>query len=251
MAEYLRCCPECRSPQRFTPPSALSFFLHSLVSDTEPRFSMFGCGLEQLSVSLMTVMLNSPNVLGVAGTPQRQINSIGSGISFVYDGQHKFNIITLYSTNSAERERARVERLRVNSKIFIQDNEDDDDDDGAGRRSYSVAPQFQEVFRSVNGFIYVANAETMPETAVREDEFAQISAVLQPEFGPSSRPLLVLSCVSRDGESQRTSASVSVAHQLKLNLLPNPWMVQDVVAESLSGLLEGICWLLKHSGLRV
>ncbi|KAI5613850.1 F-box only protein 4 isoform X2, partial [Silurus asotus] len=98
MAEYLRCCPECRSPQRFTPPSALSFFLHSLVSDTEPRFSMFGCGLEQLSVSLMTVMLNSPNVLSVAGTPQRQINGIGSGISFVYDGQHKFNIITLYST---------------------------------------------------------------------------------------------------------------------------------------------------------
>ncbi|XP_053092469.1 F-box only protein 4 isoform X2 [Pangasianodon hypophthalmus] len=243
MAEYLRCCPECRSPQRCTPPSALSFFLHSLVSDTEPRFSMFGSGLEQLDVSLMTVMMNSPNVLSVAGIPQRQINGIGSGISFVYDGQHKFNIITLYSTNSAERERARVERSRVNSKLFVHE------DDGTGSGRYSVAPQFQEVFRSVNGFIYVANAET--QTALREDEYAQISAVVQPVFGPPSRPLLVLSCVSRDGETQRKSACVSVAHQLQLNLLPNPWMVQDVVAESLSGLLEGIAWLLRHSGLRV
>uniref|UniRef100_W5UID1 F-box only protein 4 n=1 Tax=Ictalurus punctatus TaxID=7998 RepID=W5UID1_ICTPU len=245
MAEYLRCCPECRSLQRCTPPSALSFFLHSLVSDTEPRFSMFGSGLEQLDVSLMTVMMNSPHILSVAGIPQRQINGIGSGISFAYDGQHKFNIITLYSTYSAERERARVERSRVNSKLFMEEEED-----GRGRRSYSVAPQFQEVFRSVNGFIYVANAAET-QTAIRQDEHAQIRAVLQPVFGPPSRPLLVLSCVSRDGETRRTNASVSVAHQLQLNLLPNPWMVQDVVAESLSGLLEGIGWLLRHSGLRV
>ncbi|KAG7331910.1 hypothetical protein KOW79_003744 [Hemibagrus wyckioides] len=244
MAEYLRCCPECRSPQRCTPPSALSSFLHSLVSDTEPRFSMFGSGLEQLDVSLMTVMMNSPHVLRVAGIPQRQINSIGSGISFVYEGQHKFNIITLYSTNSAERARARAERSRVNSKLFVHE-----DDDGSGKPGYSVAPQFQEVFRSVNGFIYVTNAET--ETAIREDEFAQISAAVQPMLNSPSRPLLVLSCVSRDGETQRRSACVSIAHQLQLHMLPNPWMVQDVVAESLSGLLEGVNWLLRHSGLRV
>ncbi|XP_027026879.2 F-box only protein 4 isoform X1 [Tachysurus fulvidraco] len=239
MAEYLRCCPECRSPQRCTPPSALSSFLHSLVSETEPRFSMFGSGLEQLDVSLMTVMMNSPNVLRVAGIPQRQINSIGSGITFEYEGHPKFNIITLYSTNSAERARARVERTRVNSKVFVRY----DDDDGSGRPRYSIAPQFQEVFRSVNGFIYVTNAET--ETAIREDEYAQISAVVQPMFGSPTRPLLVLSCVSRDGENQRRSACVSVAHQLQLHLLPNPWMVQDVVAESLSGLLEGVSWLLR------
>ncbi|KAF5880007.1 F-box only protein 4-like, partial [Clarias magur] len=223
MAEYLRCCPECRSRHCCTPPFALSSFLHSLVSETEPRFSMFGPGLEQLDVSLMNVMMNSPHVLKVAGIPQRQINGIGSGISFLYDAQHKFNIITLYSTYRAERDRAREERSRVESKVFVQEEEeDDDDDDDGGRRSFSVAPQFQEVFRSVNGFIYVANAET--HTAVREEEFAQISAALQPVFGPPSRPLLVLSCVSRDGENQKTSACVSVAHQLQLGLLPNPWM---------------------------
>ncbi|XP_062855621.1 F-box only protein 4 [Trichomycterus rosablanca] len=245
MAEYLRCSPACRFRQPRPPPSALSFLSGFLVPETEPRFAMFGAGLEQLDESLVTVMMNSPHVLGLGGIPQRQINGIGSGISFIYGGQHKFNIITLYSTNRAERERARVDRSAVSSKIFIQE-----DDDGSGRPRISVAPQIQEVIRAVNGFIYVVNAE-QEAVKVREDEWTQIIAVLQPDFGSTSRPLLVLSCISREEENQRTSPSVSVAHQLQLHLLPNPWMVQDVVAASLSGLTDGMDWLLRHSGVRL
>lgn len=35
---------------------------------------MFGPGLEQLEVSLMNVIMNSPEILPLAGIPQRQID---------------------------------------------------------------------------------------------------------------------------------------------------------------------------------
>lgn len=112
-------------------------------------------------------------------------------------------------------------------------------------------------------------------------EWAQIQALVDPALGSSSRPLLVLSCVSREEPDQiRTTSSsstrtpcVDMAQRLCLPMLPNPWMVsqsvlsclceipfifghvsfqvQDTVAESLSGVLDGISWLLGCSGLRL
>ncbi len=115
--------------------SVTSFF-QSLVPVLEPQFAMFGPGLEQLEISLMNTIMLSPHVLPIAGLPQRQIDGavplllvyscqllnntlmlcsvvafsaleldviffsgIGSGISFKYKDQHRFNIATLYSTN--------------------------------------------------------------------------------------------------------------------------------------------------------
>ncbi|XP_076859411.1 F-box only protein 4 isoform X2 [Brachyhypopomus gauderio] len=157
MAEYRRSSPACRRQWRQRRPAyeAVTSFLQSLAGGGEPRFAMFGPGLEQLDVSLMTTMMHTPAVLPVAGIPQRQIDGVGSGISFLYKGQHRFNIITLYSTNCAERERARLEHLRVRSKLFDQQGADE-----SGRPCYSATPQVQQVCRAVNGFIFVANAET-------------------------------------------------------------------------------------------
>ncbi|XP_072537280.1 F-box only protein 4 [Salminus brasiliensis] len=242
MSEYLRCSPVCRGQYGQQRPAleAVAYFLQNLVAGAEPRFAMLGPGLEQLDVSLMTTMMYSPHILPVAGIPQRQIGGIGSGISFLFNGRNKFNIITLYSTNSSERERARLEQQSVRSKLFVQEGE------AEGRSVYSVAPQVQEVCQAVNGFIFVSNAET---DRGRMEEYSQLRAVLQPIWGPASRPLLVLSCVSREGADR--TPSVTVAHQLQLHLLTNPWMVQDAVSESLAGLLDGLCWLLKQSGVRL
>ncbi|KAG9270598.1 F-box only protein 4 [Astyanax mexicanus] len=242
MSEYLRCSPACRRQYGQHRPAleAVAHFLQNLVAGAEPRFAMLGPGLEQLDISLMTTMMYSPHILPMAGIPQRQIEGIGSGISFLYNNRHKFNIITLYSTYSSERERARLEQQSVRSKLFVQQGEVE------GLPVYSVTPQVQEVCQAVNGFIFVSNAET---DRGRMEESSQLQSVLQPVWGPASRPLLVLSCVSREG-AQRTP-SVTVAQQLQLHLLANPWMVQDVVSESLAGLLDGIGWLLKHSGLRL
>ncbi|XP_035291463.1 F-box only protein 4 [Anguilla anguilla] len=249
MAEYLRSSPACRRPCR--PPrqghGAVASFLQSLYLSAEPRLLMFGPGLEQLEVSLMNVLMRSPHVLPVAGIPRRQINGVGSGVSFMFRDQHKFNILVLYSNNSAERERARLERQNVHSRLFVQEGDGQTDSP-----AFSIAPFVQEVCRAVDGFIYVANAEAAMAGGL-EVERAQFRAMLDPSWGQSSRPVLVLSCVSREapGGTRTRTPCVVLAHQLDLQQLQNPWMVQDVVCESLAGVTDGIGWLLGACGLRL
>ncbi|KAI1900083.1 hypothetical protein AGOR_G00046380 [Albula goreensis] len=250
MTEYLRSSPACR--RQWRPPrqthGAVASFLQSLSLTAEPRFLMFGPGLEQLEISLMYVMMRSPHVLPVAGLPRRQIDGVGSGVSFMFRGQHKFNVLVLYSNNSIERERARLEQQNVQSRLFVQEEDGQTD-----VPAYSIAPFVQDVCRAVDGFIYVANAETGWDGKL-EVERAQIRAMLDPLWGPVTRPVLVLSCVSRDGPGAgRTSRTpcVVMAQRLNLRRLLNPWMVQDTVSESLSGIMDGIGWLLGACGLRL
>ncbi|XP_076005462.1 F-box only protein 4 [Genypterus blacodes] len=258
MAEYLKSCPSCRQqwlPSR-APYEVVTSFLQSLVPSSEPRYAMFGPGMEQLSVSLVTRLMYAPDVLPLAGTPHRQINGIGSGISFMFNNQHKFNILTLYSTNRAERERARVQQQVVTNKLFTCEGTDE-----SGCPIFSPLPHVQQVCQVVDGFIYVANAER--ETGEGDSEAAQIRAGLSSAWGSASRPLLVLSCISREepevasdpeitqNQEKRQIPCIYMAQRLGLPQLVNPWMVQDTVAESLSGLLDGLSWLLKCSGVKV
>ncbi|XP_053181187.1 F-box only protein 4 isoform X3 [Scomber japonicus] len=156
MAEYLKGCPSCRQKWLPSRPTykVVTSFLQSLVPSSEPRYAMFGPGMEKLDVSLVTRLMRAPDVLPVSGTPHRQINGIGSGISYMFKNQHKFNILALYSTNRAERERARVEQQSISNKLFTFEGSDD-----SGYPVYSPAPHVQQVCQVVDGFIYVANAE--------------------------------------------------------------------------------------------
>uniref|UniRef100_A0A3Q0R341 F-box protein 4 n=1 Tax=Amphilophus citrinellus TaxID=61819 RepID=A0A3Q0R341_AMPCI len=255
MSEYLKGCPSSRQQWLPSRPAyeVVTSFLQLLVPSSEPRYAMFGPGMEQLDVSLVTRLMCAPDILPVSGTPHRQINGVGSGISYVFNNQHKFNILTLYSTNSRERERARVEQESFSNKLFNFEGTDD-----SGDPVYIPAPQVQQVCQVVDGFIYVANAE--PGRGDEKSEVAQIRAVLNCSKGSMSKPLLVLSCVSREQpEAIRTPSirarsrtpCVDMAKRLGLPQLPNPWMVQDTVAESLLGLLDGISWLLRCSGVKL
>ncbi|XP_008292076.1 F-box only protein 4 isoform X2 [Stegastes partitus] len=261
MSEYLKGCPSCRKQWLPSRPAyeVVTSFLQSLVPSSEPRYAMFGPGMEQLDVSLVTRLMYAPDILPVSGTPHRQINGIGSGISYMFNNQHKFNILTLYSTNRAERERARVEQQSISNKLFTLEGTDE-----SGDPLYSPAPQVQQVCQVVDGFIYVANAEPGRDGM---SEVAQIRAVMNCAGGATSRPLLVLSCISREpSEAIPTAAQqndtdrlgtrcrtpcVEMAKRLGLPQLSNRWMVQDTVAESLSGLLDGISWLLRCSGVKL
>ncbi|XP_056448748.1 F-box only protein 4 isoform X2 [Gadus chalcogrammus] len=263
MAEYMKGHPACRQKWQFSRPpyEVVTSFLTSLLPSSEPRYAMFGPGIEQLDVSMVTRLMHAPDVLPVAAIPSgRQINGIGSGISYTYNHQHKLNILTLYSTNRAERDRARVGQYSVNDKLFTSE-----DTDPPSCPMFIPNPQVQEVCQAVSGFIYVANAE--PGQGDGTVEAAKIQAMLSPAWGSTARPLLVLSCVSRERLKEDLEAdaalrttptgarcrtpSVEMAQRLRLPQLPNPWMVQDTVAESLSGLLDGISWLLRYSGLRI
>ncbi|XP_034026435.1 F-box only protein 4 isoform X2 [Thalassophryne amazonica] len=255
MAEYLKGCPSCRHQWLPSRPryEIVTSFLQSLVASYEPRYAMFGSGIEQLDVSLVTKLMHSPDVLPVSGTPHRQVNGIGSGISYMFNNQHRFNILTLYSTNKAERDRAKVQQQSTNSKLFTAEGKDQ-----SGHPIFSPAPQVQQVCQVVDGFIYVANAE--PGRGDWEVEAAQIRAVLSSAWGSTSRPLVVLSCISREepqsdritrNRARCRSPCVEMAKKLDLPQLTNPWMVQDTVAESLFGLLDGISWLLRCSGVKL
>lgn len=149
--------------------------------------------------------------------------------------------MTLYSTTSVERKRAREEQAAVVNKMFYQENSTVGNQQAV---QYNVIAQVKKVCEVVDGFIYVANAEAHKKHD-REEELAHILAMIDPALGPPNRPLLVLSCVSHFGVER--IPCVYMAHQLQLNLLPRPWMVQDTVAATLSGLLSGIEWLLEEA----
>ncbi|NXY81863.1 FBX4 protein, partial [Alcedo cyanopectus] len=221
MAVYKKSCPRSRrslksSRRRY---EAVTSFLQSLVSQAEPRFAMFGPGLEELDDSLVQKMMTCPEILLVAGLPQRQIHGIGSGVSFQFNNNQKFNVLTLYSTTSAERRRARTEQAVAVNKMFYQENSIAVNQQAM---HYSVIDQVKKVCEVVDGFIYVANAEAHKKHD-RQEELARILAMLNPALGPANRPLLVLSCVSHGGVKR--IPCVHMAHQLQLNLLCQPWMV--------------------------
>ncbi|XP_061473193.1 F-box only protein 4 isoform X2 [Rhineura floridana] len=240
MATYKKCCSwrkRCLKPSRPAYGTVTSF-LQSLIVQAEPRFAMFGPGLEDLDESLVHRMMTSPEILPLAGIPSRQMHGVGSGVTFHLNGQ-KFNIITLYSKTSKERRRAKEEdTLSVNKMFYAESSVD-------GKTHYSLIEHIKNMCRLIDGFIYVADAE-VHKRHNRQIEFDRLLAMLDPVLGPPDRPLLILSCVSCAGIKR--IPCVYMAHQLQLNLLGHrPWMVQDTEAAALDGLLDGIQWLLEQT----
>lgn len=167
----------------------------------------------------------------------------------------------------AEREQARVQQQSISSKLFNLDGSDE-----TGCPVYTPAPQLQQVCQVVDGFIYIANAEPgrgliklgsfyflffvadivnkrkgiylkqiFPTTGDGASEAAHIRAVLRSGRETSPRPLLVLSCISREEPetaksanlqnvtrnlARRRTSCVDIAKRLELPKTINPWMVR-------------------------
>nr|XP_056705033.1 F-box only protein 4 [Euleptes europaea] len=241
LAVYKKCCSWRKRPLKSSQSSyrTVTSLLHALVTQTEPRYAMFGPGLEDLDESLVHRMMTSPEVLPLAGLPHRQIHGIGSGVTFCFKNNQKFNILTLYSKTSKERRTAREASANPINKIFYEINNID------GTMQYNPIEHVKNLCVLVDGFIFVADAEAHKRHS-RQTEVAQIAAMLNPALGPPGRPLLILSCVSSAGIER--IPCVYMAHQLQLNSLGQPWMVQDTEASTLAGLLDGIEWLLEETG---
>lgn len=73
---YKMCCPYTRRSLKSSRPmyGAVTSFLHSLIIQNEPRFAMFGPGLEELNTSLVLSLMSSEELCPTAGLPQRQID---------------------------------------------------------------------------------------------------------------------------------------------------------------------------------
>lgn len=119
-----------------------------------------------------------------------------------------------------------------------------------GTTRYNLIEHVKHMCGLIDGFIYVADAEAHKSKEFgiglmhwkgafavyrlvkcvfyfaehnRPVECARMAAMLDPALGPKERPLLVLSCISRAGMER--IPCVYMAHQLQLNLLNHPWMV--------------------------
>lgn len=158
-----------------------------------------------------------------------------------------------------------MQQQSIGSKLFVFEGSDE-----TGGPVYTPVPQVQQVCQVVDGFIYVANAEpgrgqrkldslllisclalstkqtikvfkkyflTVGDSA---SEAGHIRAVLSSGRGTPSRPLLVLSCISREElDTARTASTqnvtrnqprhrtpcVDMAKRLELPRMTNPWMV--------------------------
>lgn len=73
---YLKGCPSCRQQWLPSRPAyeVVTSFLQSLVPSAEPRYAMFGPGMEELDVSFVARLLHYPDVLPISGISHRQIN---------------------------------------------------------------------------------------------------------------------------------------------------------------------------------
>uniref|UniRef100_A0ABM5FU19 F-box only protein 4 n=1 Tax=Pogona vitticeps TaxID=103695 RepID=A0ABM5FU19_9SAUR len=242
MEAYKKCYSCCKRRLNSSQPiyGTVASLLQSLITQAEPCFAMFGPGLEYLNESLVLKLMTSPEVLPLAGVPSRQIRGIGSGLTFHLNGQ-KFNILTLHSKTRKERLQAKEEDTNPINKMFYEKNRLD------GAKQYRPIEHVKHMCGLVDGFIYVADAE-VPKRHSLLIEVAQMAAMLDPALGPSDRPLLVLSCISY-AQNERIPC-VHLAHQLQLNLLGRPWRVQDTEVATLTGLLDGIQWLLEQARRR-
>lgn len=154
-----------------------------------------------------------------------------------------------------------MQQQSTGNKLFTLEGTDE-----SGLPVYSPAPQVQQVCQVVDGFIYVANAEpgrgeialrlcvshfiSIPSAATGgcgvswqlcyqhrtsasfftgdgESELGHIQAALSCGGSSASRPLLVLSCISREDAAEQglRTPCVYMAKRLGLVQLANPWMV--------------------------
>ncbi|XP_053156580.1 F-box only protein 4-like [Hemicordylus capensis] len=241
MEVYKKCCSWIKKhPPRLWPAHGLTtFFSEVLRSKVAPCFAMFGLGLEDLDESLEDkLMMTSPTASAIWQSyhmPFKQIYEIGPGIGLHSNEYQKITIITLYSKPSQRRRRAREVNPFPLNMLFYAENEADK----------TTQSNLTEVFKSelkfVDGFIYVASAEAH-HGHERQTECAQLAALLDPVLGPPDRPLLILSCISVPGTER--IPCVYMAHQLQLDRHCQPWMIQNIDILTLTGLRNGIEWLL-------
>ncbi|XP_053144491.1 F-box only protein 4-like isoform X2 [Hemicordylus capensis] len=235
-SSWVRKHPPCPWPAYRMMPSCARVLFSTVV----PCFAMFGPGLENLDESLEDQLLMTSMRAAVLwpfhDMPFSKIYEIapriGPEIELHSVELQKFMILIMYSKPSQRRRRAR-EVNPLPHDLFYEENE--------ALTQINLMEFFESEFRHVDGFIYVADAEAHKEHN-RQAECAQLAALLDSSLGPSDKPLLILSCISVPGTER--IPSFYMAHQLQLDLNCQPWMIQNVDILTLTGLQNGIEWLL-------
>ncbi|XP_072173027.1 F-box only protein 4-like isoform X2 [Diadema setosum] len=258
---YMRCNPELQKEPAFNLSSIPRFLRSFLPSRHSPIFVMFGPGLETDTSTIVRKLISGQDssIIKVNGVFAAMYPGVGTGFELTVNKKNRFRLVVLYSATRKERESRGDDQPRMSKLIKrVSPVPEDSNAEGAvhGERGAGAGPDPQEedfmnfepndhvksMLRDVGGFVFVVDASQNLKKGYCSASRPELFAFMDPKWTPERKPLLVLSSIA-EAETPRVPC-VKMADQLSLQKLQRPWKVVDCEVDSLSGLTEGVDWLM-------
>ncbi|XP_072022375.1 F-box only protein 4-like isoform X2 [Amphiura filiformis] len=246
---YMRCNPHCARQEQFDILS-IPRFLWSFIPHKAPKVVMFGPGLDSDTSKIVHKLIGNDEsgIFQYQGMFPASQPGVGTGFNISMNNKAQLGLITLYSGTKRDRTNVnipnatRADRNKLLRPTAASNNPDGDETD----LKYEPIPAVRDLCSGTDAFIFVvdssASVEELPEG--RPELFAMMSE----RWTPNKAPLLILSCVP-DCESSKIPC-VDVAEQLAMHRINRTWKMFDANVSTLSGVVEGITWLLEATNRR-
>lgn len=234
---YLSCSPEVKMLQRQQNDvfSNISTILRYFLPKKTPLFAMFGPGLESNTSGLVRRIINESDFEQIGMFPGK-FDGVGGGFTMRNPSGCQFHLSVMYS--AAKKEREASNRDRNHSHRWMKVNKDE-----ANGNKHELLPAVQDFCKTVDGFIYVADATA--DFPVVETGLDELQAMVSERWSATHVPVLVLSA-TQTPDTPRLSC-FEIVERLQLSQLNRPWQVQNCDIETRNGIHNGLAWLEEQS----
>ena len=168
------------------------------------------------------------NVSGNAGS--------GSGVCVKLFGIN-YIICFLYSNRKEVREQRNG--MEPYSSLLFEEHtaEDAENEDN----SLTVKKDIANTLREMDGLVYVVNAESDRNAhLIDKKDFYALQEVCNPKV-----PLVVMASIPCFSQKRLTCSQLCEA--LELNRVKRPWLIQNIIESSLSGVPEALDWIMRKA----
>eukprot|EP00057_Strongylocentrotus_purpuratus_P015776 XP_011670250.1 PREDICTED: F-box only protein 4 isoform X2 [Strongylocentrotus purpuratus] len=262
---YMKCNPELQRDPTFNLAS-IPRLLRSFLPRRTPIIVMFGPGLETDTSSIVRKFItgHGSNIIKVNGVFPAMYPGVGTGFEVTVNDKSRLRLVVLYSATRKEREARDSNQPRMSKLIkrtspsTSTSNQGADSEEGAARDGNVAAANHvtaeddylnfepndhvKSMCHVVGGFIFVVDAAQQLNQGSCSSGRPELFAFMDSRWTSDRKPLLVLSSVANPDVPR--IPCVRIADQLSLEKLQRPWKVVDCDVSSLSGLSEGVDWLV-------
>ncbi|XP_041475846.1 F-box only protein 4-like isoform X1 [Lytechinus variegatus] len=263
---YMRCHPELQRDPAFNLAS-IPRLLWSFLPHRTPIIVMFGPGLETDTSTIVRKFItgHGSNIIKVNGVfPAMYPGSVGTGFEVTVNDKSRMRLVVLYSATRKEREARDSNQPRMSKLIKRTSPPNQGEEEGASRNdgedhgngapasrvtaddedylNFEPNDHVKSMCRVVGGFIFVVDAAQQLNQGSCSSGRPELFAFMDSRWTPERKPLLVLSSIANPDVPR--IPCVRVADQLSLDRLQRPWKVVDCDVSTLSGLSEGVDWLV-------